>query len=175
MVRRNHRPLPPVTANRVTRGPRWPRSQPWPAPLPSSILAPASRPPAAGATRPRPARGGKPPRLPGICFCRSVQATRAGGHWGVTSAPNPDGPPPDRPSRSPAKGGAVRHSGRELPPRFTASGCFPSSQPGGRTAPPIPNARPLPRTQEGCASRASGFLAVGTGITCASRPGVNTP
>ena len=136
---------------------------------------------ACGSTRrlelraPDPRQRASPFGIPFFCFRRSVQATRAGGRWGFTSAPIPDGPPPDRPSRSPAKGGAVRHSGRELPPRFTASGCFPSSQPGGRTAPPIPNARPLPRTQEGCASRASGFLAVGTGITCASRPGVNTP
>ena len=122
---------------------RWPRSQPWPAPLPSSILAPASRPPAAGPhAGPDPREGASP--LDSQLFA-SAGVFRPHGPIVVGALRPPQTltvlSRTGHHVRAPRA--AVRHSGRQLPPRFTANGRFPSSQPG--LAPSSNRTRPLIR------------------------------
>ena len=103
---------------------------------------PSPRPPAAGATRPRPAPKGKPFGIPWLCFRWSLQARQAV-FIGALRPPQTltvlrrTGPHVRAPGR------AVRHSGRELPPRLAARGGFPSSPPGARTPHPSPVLAPF--------------------------------
>ena len=117
-----------------------------------------------GLRAPDPRERVAPSRLPCCCFRRSLRGRRPGAHWGVASAPNPDGPLPDRPPAC-QQAGQVRAPGGQrfaIPvasslhgsPRMAAS----PRRSQARERPPIPRApamlwpRPLPRTQGGCAT-----------------------
>ena len=128
----------------MTRGPRWPRSQPWPAVRHPrfSILHPRPRSPASGGwgCAPQTRARGQALSTPKLLLPLESSGQTARVHWGFTTAPNPDGPPPDRPSRLRAKRERFAIPGVNFlhgSPRMAASQM---PQPGALT-PPKPRRR----------------------------------